>query len=135
MTDMKQRARNAMVGLAIGDAISWTSMFQRSFLLPPWTRRIRREIDTSSEATNVIVTPMPFSLNQPAQHFDISPTMNTEWSAFSAEILVGNGFSSYTQSAAHRQRFIIYEKGFCRLKVGKKIRIISTTVRWLGRYR
>jgi ADP-ribosylglycohydrolase len=94
---MKQRAKNAMIGLAIGDSISWTSMFHRSILLPPWTRRIRREIDVASETTNVIVTPMPFSLNQPAKYFNISPTDETEWAAFSAEILLKNNFSSYEQ--------------------------------------
>lgn len=83
MSDIKQRAKNAMIGLAIGDSISWTSMFHRSVLLPPWTRRIRREIDAASETTNVIVTPMPFSLNQPAKYFNISPTDETEWAAFS----------------------------------------------------
>ena len=68
MNEIKQRAKNAMIGLAIGDSISWTSMFHRSVLLPQWTRRIRREIDASSETTNVLLTPMPFSLNQPAKY-------------------------------------------------------------------
>ena len=88
MNDLKQRAVNAMIGLAIGDALSWTAMFHRSVLLPPWTRRKRREIDIESEMTNVIITPMPFSLNQPAQHFAISPTDETEWAAFTADILL-----------------------------------------------
>ena len=98
MNDLKQRATNAMVGLAIGDALSWTAMFHRSFLLPPWTRRVRREIDSDSEKSNVIVTPMPFSLNQPAQHFSISPTDETEWAAFTSQILLRSNFNSYKQS-------------------------------------
>lgn len=98
MNDMKQRSRNAMFGLAIGDAISWTSMFHRSVLLPPWTRRIRREIDAASETTNVIVTPMPFSLNQSATHFNISPTDETEWAAFSAQCLLDADMKSYHSS-------------------------------------
>lgn len=98
MSDVKQRALNSMIGLAIGDALSWTAMFHRSFLLPPWTRRKRREIDSTSEIENVIVSSMPFSLNQPAQHFDISPTDKTEWAAFSAGILLENNPSSYEQT-------------------------------------
>jgi ADP-ribosylglycohydrolase len=98
VSDVKQRARNAMIGLAVGDAMSWTAMFHRSFLLPSWTRRKRREIDSTSETENVIVSPMPFSLNQPAQHFDISPTDETEWAAFSAGILIGSNPSSYEQT-------------------------------------
>ncbi len=102
MNDLKQQARNAMHGLAIGDSTSWTSMFHRSVLLPPWTRRIRREMDTASETTNVIVTPMPFSLNQPAQHFNISPTDETEWASFTAEILLENSSASYKLSVLDR---------------------------------
>jgi len=98
MNDLKQRAKNSMIGLAIGDSLSWTSMFHRSVLLPQWTRRIRREMDASSETTNIILTPMPFSLNQPAKFFNISPTDKTEWAAFSAEILLKNDFDSYNQS-------------------------------------
>jgi ADP-ribosylglycohydrolase len=99
MDDSKQRKQNAMIGLAIGDAIGWTSLFHRSFLLPPWTRRKRREIDMTSETENVIVLPVPFSLNQPADHFNISPTDDTEWAAFTAEILLGSDYDSYPQSA------------------------------------
>lgn len=98
MNDAKQRAQNAMLGLAIGDSIGWTSMFHRSFLLPPWTRRIRREIDMTSETENVIVAPVPFSLNQSAEHFDISPTDDTEWATFTAEILLESSHDSYHQS-------------------------------------
>ena len=99
MNDLKQRAINSMIGLAIGDALSWTAMFHRSVLLPLWTRRKRREIDIASEKTNVIVTPMPFSLNQPSEDFTISPTDETEWAAFTAGILLRSDFNSYKQSA------------------------------------
>lgn len=97
MNNVKQRKKNAMIGLAIGDAISWTAMFNRSYLLPEWTRRKRREIDLDSESTNVIALPMPFSLNQDAHHFDISPTLDTEWAAFTAEILLNNDTSSFKE--------------------------------------
>ncbi len=98
MSDVQQHARNAMIGLAIGDAMSWTAMFHRSILLPPWTRRKRREMDTASETTNVIVTPMPFTLNQPADHLSLSPTVPTEWAAFTAGTLLASGVSSYKES-------------------------------------
>jgi ADP-ribosylglycohydrolase len=98
MSDVKQRATNAMIGLAIGDAMNWTSMYHRSELLPPWTRRIRREMDAASETTKVITTPMPFSLNQPAEHMELSPALCTEWSIFSAKILLGSKTTDYNRS-------------------------------------
>ena len=77
-----------MLGLAIGDSLSWPAMFHRSVLLPPWTRRIVHDMNTSQEEANVIAVPMPFSLNQPADLFDIAPTDDTEWAAFTAKMLL-----------------------------------------------
>lgn len=77
-----------MLGLAVGDAISWPAMFHRSFLFPFWTRRIRREIDAAVENTNVIRPPMPFSLNRPAEAFAIGPADDAEWAAFTAQQLL-----------------------------------------------
>lgn len=77
-----------MFGLAIGDALSWPAMFHRSRLLPPWTRRIRREMDAASETSNVLALAMPFSLSQPAEFFNIAPTDDTEWAAFTTNILL-----------------------------------------------
>lgn len=111
MNEMKQRARNAMIGLAIGDAISWTSLFHRSYLLPAWTRRIRREMDAVSEATHVITLPMPFSLNQPAEHFNIAPSDETEWGAFSAEILLKSiGTASYKDNVIQQWISLVNSK-------------------------
>lgn len=90
MKSVKERARNAMIGLAIGDALSWPAMFHRSTMLPPWTRRILREMNESAETNHVLTLPMPFSLNQPADRFDIGPTDDTEWAAFTARTLIGS---------------------------------------------
>lgn len=98
VSTVKQHAQNALIGLAIGDAISWSAMFHRSFLLPQWTRRIRREIDSASENENVIILPTPFSLNQSSKHFNISPTCGTEWAAFTANILLSNNCDFYEQA-------------------------------------
>jgi len=85
---IKQRTRAAMLGLVVGDAISWPAMFHRSYLLPFWPRRIRREMDAAAESSYVIRPPMPFSLNQNPQGFDICPTDDSEWCAFTAEQLL-----------------------------------------------
>lgn len=88
MNDLRQRACNAMLGLAVGDAMSWPAMFHRSYLLPFWTRRIRREIEAASETTQVIRPAVPFSLNRPATAFALSPTDDTEWAAFTTQQLL-----------------------------------------------
>ena len=88
MSDLRQRACNAMLGLAAGDAMSWPAMFHRSYLLPFWTRRIRREMEAAAETNKVIRPAMPFSLNRPAEVFAIGPTDDTEWAAFTAQQLL-----------------------------------------------
>lgn len=88
MNDLRQRACNAMLGLAVGDAMGWPAMFHRSYLLPFWTRRIRREMEASAETNNVIRPAMPFALNRPAAAFALGPTDDTEWAAFTAQQLL-----------------------------------------------
>jgi ADP-ribosylglycohydrolase len=97
MKKIKQRAFNALAGLAIGDTLSWPAMYHRSALLPFWTRRIRREIDASSETDNVIIPPVPFSLNQQPSVFDFCPTDDTEWGAFSAFALLSCAEKPYRE--------------------------------------
>lgn len=88
MNALRQRACNAMLGLAVGDAMGWPAMFHRSYLLPFWTRRIRREIEAASETTQVIRPALPFSLNRSASAFALGPTDDTEWAAFTAQQLL-----------------------------------------------
>ena len=97
MHEIKQRAFNAMAGMAIGEALSWPAMYQRSYLYPFWTRRIRREMDAASENDNVMNFPKPFSLNQPQSNFNLSPAINTEWGAFTAEILLKSDESNFNE--------------------------------------
>jgi ADP-ribosylglycohydrolase len=91
MNDRQRRARNTLLGLALGDAIGWPAMFHRSRVLPAWTRRLRREIDTQREEVRIIRVPTPFSLNQPAGAFDVCPTDDTEWAAWTMERLLASG--------------------------------------------
>ncbi|MCI0513833.1 ADP-ribosylglycohydrolase family protein [candidate division KSB1 bacterium] len=81
---IKKRAFAAFMGMAAADAMSWPALFHRSYLLPFWTRRIRREIDARSEDMQLTRLPLPFSLNQPASVYAIGPTDDTEWAAFTA---------------------------------------------------
>ena len=84
------KTRNAMMGLAIGDAIGWNAMHHRSFLLPPWTRRLRRDIEAESENSGTIGQALPFSLNRDSSGFLLGPTDDSEWAAFTASLLMEN---------------------------------------------
>lgn len=83
-----QRTKNTLLGLAVGDALSWQSLFHRGYDLPFWTRRLRREIDVESEDKGIIKLNLPFSLNNPADTFKMSPTDDSEWAAFTALLII-----------------------------------------------
>jgi ADP-ribosylglycohydrolase len=98
----KERVRNSLYGLAIGDAISWPAFYHRTYTLPFWTRRLRREIDAAQEEQNIIRFPMPFSLNRPTENLQFGPTDDTEWAAFTAQLLI--------ESEGNLTRDRVYEK-------------------------
>jgi ADP-ribosylglycohydrolase len=84
------RTKNALLGLAAGDALSWQALYHKSYALPFWTRRLRREIDVESEKEGIVRLNLPFSLNVPVDPFFISPTDDTEWAAFTAGTIISN---------------------------------------------
>lgn len=89
--DFARRARNALLGLALGDALAWPAMYHRSRLLPEWTRRLRREIDAQRDQAGVLRVPLPFSMNQPPALFRPCPTDDTEWAAWTMKRLLRAG--------------------------------------------
>ena len=82
------RAKGALYGLAIGDAVGWPAFYHRTYTLPFWTRRLRREIDAAQEDQRVLRFPMPFSLNRPTEDLQFAPTDDTEWASFTMEALL-----------------------------------------------
>jgi len=81
---------SALLGMAYGEAFSWSSMFQRSKDLPPWLGRIRHEIEAESKAENITSNPKPFSLNQSPEPLKPAAGDLTEWAAWTTTLLVEN---------------------------------------------
>lgn len=88
MAEQHSRITGALLGLAVGDALGWPSLYHRSYQLPYWTRRIRRELDAEGESACVTRLPVPFSLNQPVEPLRIGPSDDAEWAAFTARQLI-----------------------------------------------
>jgi ADP-ribosylglycohydrolase len=82
-----RRIRNALHGLALGEALSWPVMYQQASLLPYWTRRLRRDIESENDLKNILTLPVAFSLNQDRNVFKLSPASNTEWAALIMDLL------------------------------------------------
>lgn len=91
MTSRLDRRAGALVGLAIGDAVGWPAVRHRSRLLPPWTRRLHRELDTFAETQDVTTLPVPFALNQSTAPLRLGPSDDAEWVAWTVTGLLGAG--------------------------------------------
>ena len=111
MTDARRRGRNALLGLALGDALGWPAMFHRSYALPAWLRRIRREIDGGAESTGVLRIPMPFSLNQSSEVFSIGPTDDAEWCAWTMSTLLQQKGDVTTNSVTEAWQALAHDAG------------------------
>jgi len=85
------RAVGCALGLAAGEASGWVAAQHRSTVLPPWTRRLRRELDTFGEQNKLTTPAMPFSLNQPVDALQLGPADDAEWFVFTADHLVSSG--------------------------------------------
>ena len=66
-------------------------MYERSHLLPFWTRRKRREIASRYEEDALIELSLPFTLNQPVDAVRPGPGPHAEWFAFQLRILEPSG--------------------------------------------
>ncbi len=82
--------RSVLFGMAYGEALSWTSMYERSQNLPLWLSRIRRNIETESRDEHITSHPKPFSLNQTPEPLKPAPGDITEWAAWTASLLAEN---------------------------------------------
>ncbi|TDD68231.1 hypothetical protein E1262_16720 [Jiangella aurantiaca] len=82
MSDRHDHTAGALLGLAIGDAAGWPAVRHRAQLLPPWTRRLHRELDAFAEMEQVTTLPVPFALNQPTAPLRLGPSDDAEWAAW-----------------------------------------------------
>jgi ADP-ribosylglycohydrolase len=106
-------------GLMLGESLAWTGLYQRSHLLPFWTRRKRREIEADYERDGLIETSLPFALNQPTGAFRLAPGAHCEWLAFQAELLLAGGGTYSQELALEAWRALVPARESLRLTVGQ----------------
>ncbi len=91
MSDLiKTRVASALLGLAIGESLSWSSMFSRAQALPEWLERNRRTMEADLRKSNSTSFPKPFSLNQSPDKLMPGPGDTTEWAVWTALLLLEN---------------------------------------------
>ena len=79
--------RKVLSGLILGEMLSWTNMFESSHLLPYWTRRKRRELETEHDTHGMLEQVLPFSLNVLPAPLYPGPGAKTEWFIFQLKTL------------------------------------------------
>lgn len=89
-----EQTRKVLSGLILGEMLSWTNMYENSQLLPYWTRRKRRELETEHDTNGILEQVVPFSLNVLPAPLYPGPGAKTEWFIFQlrtlAEVAVGS---------------------------------------------
>ena len=106
-------------GLVLGEALSWTGLYHRSFLLPFWTRRKRREIVSQHEKDGLLELSLPFALNQPTAAFEPSPGPHAEWFAFQLQLLLETGGKYDADRALSAWRNLAKDREHLRLTIGQ----------------
>jgi hypothetical protein len=81
----RDRAARVLAGAAVAEAAAWTGLYDRARLLPPWTRRKRREIEHDHDVAGLADHPVPFALNQPTGPLRAAPGPRSEWIAFALQ--------------------------------------------------
>ncbi|MFE2375787.1 ADP-ribosylglycohydrolase family protein [Streptomyces sp. NPDC059398] len=101
--DPHRRVEGLLLGLAAGDAAGWPAGRHRAALLPNWTRRLTRELDTFAEQNATTTLPVPIALNQPPAPLQLGPSDDAEWAAFTARAIL-SAASSGQSDLAPQQR-------------------------------
>jgi len=88
---IQEKVFAALAGFAVGEALSWTTPFNRSQLMPEWLHRIRSDMEKERYHTHITSIPVPFSLNQNPGYLYPGPADLTEWMAWSGSQLLKYG--------------------------------------------
>ena len=116
---MNAHLHGAVHGLILGEALSWTGMYQRSFLLPFWTRRKRRDIESQYEQDALLELSLPFALNQTTDAFQPGPGPHAEWFTFQLKLLQRKGGRYSGATALEVWRELLEQRDGLRLTISQ----------------
>ncbi|WP_328325553.1 MULTISPECIES: ADP-ribosylglycohydrolase family protein [unclassified Streptomyces] len=94
--DPHRRVEGLLLGIAAGDAAGWPAGRHRAALLPNWTRRLTRELDTFAEQNATTTLPVPIALNQPPAPLQLGPSDDAEWATFTAQAILSAAASGHS---------------------------------------
>lgn len=87
---VNNRTYAALMGFAVGESLSWTSLYIRGCAMPEWLSRIRRDMEKQNDFYKITSHPVPFALNQATKPLLPAPADLTEWAVWTADLLVKN---------------------------------------------
>lgn len=116
---MTAQPQAIIYGLMLAESLSWTGLYERSHLLPFWTRRKRRDIEAQYEQDKLLEISLPFALNQPTGAFKLAPGPHSEWVAFQLQILARDHGHYKFEAAVDAWRGLAVERESLRLNVSQ----------------
>ncbi|MEV0095621.1 ADP-ribosylglycohydrolase family protein [Streptomyces sp. NPDC050738] len=102
-SDPHRRIEGLLLGIAAGDAAGWPAGRHRAALLPDWTRRLTRELDTFAEQNATTTLPVPIALNQPPAPLQLGPSDDAEWATFTAQAILSAASSGDSDLPPHQR--------------------------------
>lgn len=101
MTERFDRVYGSLLGLALGDAVSYPAALHRGLRLNPWQRTFQRRTDLEMLDQRVLRLTLPFGFGRGDDALLPGPTDDTEMAALAARVLIArNGTPSAADFAA-----------------------------------
>ncbi len=91
MMEPFDRIYGALLGLALGDAISYPAALHRGLKLKPWQRTFQRRTDLEMLEHRIVRQTLPFGFGYGDEALLPGPTDDTEMSALTARVLIAHG--------------------------------------------
>jgi len=91
MTQPLDRVYGGLLGLALGDTISYPAALHRGLQLKPWQRTFQRRTDLEMLEHRVLRLTLPFGFGRGDDALLPGPTDDTEMAALTARVLVERG--------------------------------------------
>jgi ADP-ribosylglycohydrolase len=85
------RVYGALLGLALGDALSYPAALHRGLKLKPWQRTFQRRTDLEMLEHRIVRQTLPFGFGYGDEALLPGPTDDTEMAALTARVLIAHG--------------------------------------------
>lgn len=121
-----ERAAGTLWGLMIGDAVSYPSMRRTRFIVGDWIERILPSLARNQAEHNIDRDEVPFVMSRDADLLRMGPSSRSEWSLFTAKMLIDlDGELDTSDVAGYWRQHLLPSESSVRSGVAERSAIIN----------